>query len=88
MSHLSGELARVKSRVDEMWKIDCAQVVTFDKTITEKDAEIELLTAGAAQLEGGLARALEVETARSIPAHNGSCAETAVRMRVLMTPTS
>ena len=41
VSHLSGELASVKGRVDEMLKINCAQVVAFDETITEKDVEIE-----------------------------------------------
>ena len=57
VSHLSGELVRVKGRVDEMWKINCAQVVAFDDTITEKDEEIERLTARVAELEAGLARA-------------------------------
>ena len=41
VSHLSGELARVKGRVDEVWKIKCTQVVSFDETSTEKDVEIE-----------------------------------------------
>ena len=63
MSHLSGELVRVKGRVDEMRKINCAQVVAFDETITEKDAEIERLTARVAELEAGLAKASEVEPA-------------------------
>ena len=61
VSHLRGELARVKSRVDEMWMINCAQVVAFNETITEKDAEIERLTARVAELEAGLARASEVD---------------------------
>ena len=34
VSFLSGELVRVRGRVDEMWKINCAQVVSFDETIT------------------------------------------------------
>ena len=40
LGQLSGELVRVKSRVDETWKINCAQVVTLDGTITEKEAEL------------------------------------------------
>ena len=54
MSHLSGELARVNGRVNEMWKINCACVMAFDGTITEKDAEIEQMTARIVELEAGL----------------------------------
>ena len=101
MIHLSGELARAKGRVDEMWKIDCAQVVTFDETITEKDAEIKQLTARVAELEASLVKASEVDHTRPIhplpsthhlqvlvPARDGSAAETAVPTGVPMTPTS
>ena len=63
VSHLSGELVRVKGRVDEVWKINFAQVVNFDKTITENNVEIERLTAWVAGLEAGLARASEVDPA-------------------------
>ena len=100
-SHLSGELARVKGRVDEMWKINCAQVVAFDETIAEKNAESERLTARVAELEAGLARTSEVDPTQSIhpppstrhipvlvPARYGSAAKTAVPTGVPMTPTS
>ena len=101
VSHLSGELARVKSRVDEMWKINCAQVVAFDETITAKDAEIERLSARVAELEAGLARAPELDPARLVhpppstrhipvfaPPSDRPAAETAVPVGVPMTPTS
>ena len=55
----------VKGRVDEMWKINCAQIVAFDETITAKDAEIGRLTAKVAELEASLARASEVDPAGS-----------------------
>ena len=42
VSSLSGELARVMERVNEIWKLNCAQMV---ESITAKDAEIEQLTA-------------------------------------------
>ena len=63
VNHLPGELARVKGRVDERWNTNCAEVVAIDETITEKDAEIEQLTARVAELEAGLARASEVDPA-------------------------
>jgi len=43
-----------------MWRMNCAQVVAFDETITEKDSEIELLTSRIAELEASLTRASEV----------------------------
>ena len=48
VSALSGELARVKERVNEIWKLNCSQMVAFDGTITAKDAKIEQLTAKVA----------------------------------------
>ena len=76
-------------------------MVAFDETITEKDVEIERLTARVPELEAGLARGSEVDPARSIhppqpvrhipvfvPACDGSAAETAVPTGVPMTPTS
>ena len=64
VSSLSGELAKVRERVDDMWKLNCAQVVAFDETITAKDAEIERLTAKVAGLEASLVRAPDVDSAR------------------------
>ena len=54
MSALSGELARVRERVNEIWKLNCSQMVAFDETITGKDAEIEQLTAKVTELEASL----------------------------------
>ena len=97
---LSGELTRVRGRVDEMWKINCAQVVAFDETITAKDAEIELLTARIAELEASIARASEVEPTRLtlpqpsahsvpvLPASDGLVAGSRVRAGVPVAPTS
>ena len=64
VSSVSGELSRVKARVDEIWKINCAQVAAFDETITAKDADIERLIARVAELEASLARASDVEPPR------------------------
>ena len=64
VSSLSGELATVRERVNEMWKLNCAQVVAFDETITAKNAEIEWLTAKVAELEASLVRAPDVDSAR------------------------
>ena len=101
VSHVSDELVRVKGRVDENWKINCAQPVTFDETITETDAEIERLTARFAELEAGLAKAPEVDPSQLIhppplthhipvfvPAQDGSATETEVPVEVPMTSTS
>ena len=49
-----------------MWKISCTLVLTFDESITEKDAKIVQLTARVAELEPGLARTLEVDPAQPI----------------------
>ena len=64
VSSVSGELARVKARVDEIWRINCAQVAAFDETITAKDTDIERLTVRVAELEARLPRASDVEPAR------------------------
>ena len=64
MSSVSGELARVKARVDEIWRINCAQVAAFDETITAKDTDIERLTARVAELEARLPEASGAEPAR------------------------
>ena len=72
VSELSGELKRVRGRVDEMWRMNCAQVVAFDETITEKDSEIELLTSRIAELEASLTRASEVVPDRSVPTPRAS----------------
>ena len=55
VSSLSSELERVKGRVNEMWKLNCAQVAGFDEAIVAKDAEIERLAARVAELEAKLA---------------------------------
>ena len=54
VSSLSGELARVREKVNEIWKLNCSQMVAFDKTITTKDAEIEQLTAKVTELEASV----------------------------------
>ena len=64
VSSLSGELARVRERVNEIWKLNCSQMVAFDETITAKDAEIEQLTAKVNELEASLTRVTDVDPAR------------------------
>ena len=61
MSSVSGELARMKARANEIWRISCAQVAAFDETITAKDADIERLTARVAELEASSAGASDVD---------------------------
>ena len=97
VSSLSGELARVRERVNEMWKLNCAQVVAFNETITAKDAEIERVTAKIAGLEASLVRAPHVDSARvthlpPLPHHTpvsvlGSDRPVSLPARVLMVPT-
>ena len=55
VSSLSSELERVKGRVNEMWKLNCAQVAGFDEAIVAKDAEIERWATRVAELEAKLA---------------------------------
>ena len=64
VSSLSGELAKVRERVNEIWKLNCAQMVAFDETITAKDAKIEQLTAKVTELEASLTRVTDVDPAR------------------------
>ena len=97
VSSLSGELAKVRERVNDMWKLNCAQVVAFDETITSKDAEIERLTAKVARLEANLVRAPDVDSARvthlpPLPHHTpvsvlGSDTPVSLPARVPMVPT-
>ena len=65
VSSLSGKLERVKGRVNEMWKLNCAQVAGFDEAIVAKDAEIEWWTARVAELEAKLAIVLSQPTDQS-----------------------
>ena len=80
-----------------MWKLNCAQVVAFDETITAKDAEIECLTAKVAGLGASLVRAPDVDSARvthlpPLPHHTpvsvlGSDRPVSLPARVPMVPT-
>ena len=54
----------MKARVNDIWRINCAQVATFDETITAQDTDIERLTARVAEFEVRLARASAAEPAQ------------------------
>ena len=51
VSRLNEEWKRENERVNEMWRMNCAQLSGFDEAITAKDAEISRLQAKIAELE-------------------------------------
>ena len=48
VSEMTEKLARETERVNEMWRMNCAQVASFDEVIMAKDAMIEQLQAKVA----------------------------------------
>ena len=54
MQRGAGSQSEGKAGVNEIWKLNCSQMVAFDETITGKDAEIEQLTAKVTELEASL----------------------------------
>ena len=48
---LQNDLKRVKERVKEMRKMNCAQLAGFDESVSSKEAEIEALKERVSQLE-------------------------------------
>ena len=40
-----------KSRIQELWNMNCSQLVAFDSTLSAKDAEIKRLASRIAELE-------------------------------------
>ena len=51
VSTLTDKLRRETERVNEVWRMSCEQVSSFDEAITEKDVEIDSLKARIAELE-------------------------------------
>ena len=51
MASLKTELTKVRARLSEMWKANCAQVVAFDEMISAKDDAIEQLSIRVTELE-------------------------------------
>ena len=68
VSKLSEKLERETERVSEMWKLNCAQVASFDEAVVAKDAEIEQLKLKISGLEartvGGAPVSLTVPVTR------------------------
>ena len=52
VTKLRERLTKESERVNEMWRMNCAQVSGFDEAITAKDAEIEELRAKVLEIEG------------------------------------
>ena len=46
------ELESGKSRIQELWAMNCSQLVAFDKALSEKDAEIARLMSRITEFEG------------------------------------
>ena len=57
VSEVRGMLERERERVGEMWRMNCAQVAGFDKAITAKNRELDLLRSIIAELEVSAGRA-------------------------------
>ena len=66
VSELTEKLAGETERVNEMWRMNCAQVSSFDEVITAKDAMIEQLQAKVAALEAS--SSLETTASHATPA--------------------
>ena len=68
VSKLSEKLERETERVSEMWKLNCAQVASFDEAVVAKDAEMEQLKLKISGLKacsgGGAPAALTVPVTR------------------------
>ena len=52
VTKLRERLTKESERVNEMWRMNCAQVSGFDEAITAKDADIEELRAKVLEIEG------------------------------------